>query len=107
MQRFSRFLVTDATAFSDISCIANINGLHIVERGSSLPPVISNPCGQIANSVGITALGYYAPLLCANAADAEVFHASPGRYTAGRGQESVTFVSDDEETTSMAMTSLF
>ena len=56
--------------------------------------------------VGIAALSYYAPNLALNASSAEAFHVSPGRYTMGRGQENITFVSDDEDTVSLALSSL-
>ena len=55
---------------------------------------------------GICAMSYYAPGLCASARDVELFHGSPGRYTVGRGQDRITMVADDEDTVSMAMSSL-
>ncbi|EGB07659.1 hypothetical protein AURANDRAFT_5451, partial [Aureococcus anophagefferens] len=55
---------------------------------------------------GIVALDYHAPSLCVRATDVEHFHGSPGRYTVGRGQELVTFASDDEDAVSMALSAL-
>jgi hydroxymethylglutaryl-CoA synthase len=57
-------------------------------------------------AVSIAALSYYAPNLALKASSAEAFHVSPGRYTMGRGQENITFVSDDEDTVSLALSSL-
>ena len=55
---------------------------------------------------GILAFEYYCPRLCVRAADIEQFHGQIGRYTNGRGQENVTFCSDDEDAVSMAMSAL-
>ena len=76
----------------------------------AVPPALSSTLGtttlkQCATDVGILAIEYYAPDLCVRAADIEAFHGVQGQYTIGRGQENVTFCSDDEDAVSMAMTS--
>ena len=55
---------------------------------------------------GILAFEYYCPRLCVRAADIEQFHGQIGWLTDGRGQENVTFCSDDEDAVSMAMSAL-
>ena len=67
-------------------------------------PTLPSSITQI--DVGICAMSYYAPNLCASARDVELFHGSPGRYTTGRGQDRITLVADDEDTVSLAMSSL-
>ena len=43
------------------------------------PPAVSpTHLPQPHRHIGIRALAYYAPVLCMNAEDIEVFHASPG-----------------------------
>ena len=54
--------------------------------------------------VGIIAIEYYCPNLCVNARDIEEHQGRQSQYTIGRGQENVTFCSDDEDAVSMAMT---
>jgi hydroxymethylglutaryl-CoA synthase len=61
---------------------------------------------KCATEVGILAMDYYCPDLCVRAADIEDYHGCKGQYTKGRGQDNVTFCSDDEDAVSMAMTAL-
>ena len=84
--------------------------IEVLKSISSVPPVLppslnSSIRQECASDVGILAIEYYAPSLCVRAEDIENFHGSPGRYTKGRGQEAITFCSDDEDAVSMAMTS--
>eukprot|EP00961_Rhodomonas_salina_P200912 2710519-Rhodomonas_salina.2 len=63
-------------------------------------PVTSPPhvkTGADVSDVGILALEYYAPSHCMAAADIEELQGQRGRYTTGRGQNHVTFCSDDED----------
>ena len=83
-------------------------GVHARRAGaSSLPPVARDARRRRrSDEAGIVALDYHAPSLCVRATDVERFHGSPGRYTVGRGQELVTFASDDEDAVSMALSAL-
>merc|ERR1712185_367065 len=78
---------------------------------TELPPNLATSlCNTLigracATDVGILAIEYYCPSLCVRASDIEDFHGMKGRYTTGRGQENVTFCSDDEDAVSMAMSS--
>ena len=67
------------------------------------PDVTAKEPKQQMPDVGIQGFEYYAPSLCCYISDIEELHGCPGRYSAGRGQQSVGFCSDDEDAVSMAM----
>ena len=101
-----RCILIDAAIFSlDGEPILVLEGVQMLNH-QALPPVptLSPEClRQCATEVGIMAFEYYCPDLCVRAADIEAFHGVSGQYTTGRGQENVTFCSDDEDAVSMAM----
>ena len=101
--RAVRFLVADAASW-DNTVVAR--GIHVQRCSASLAPMIDGSIAVDRKDIGIGALSYYAPNLALKASSAEAFHVSPGRYTMGRGQENITFVSDDEDTVSLALSSL-
>ena len=75
--------------------------LHMLK----VPPALSQPLNipVCSEGVGILAIEYYCPNLCVRARDIEVLQGRHSQYTVGRGQENVTFCSDDEDAVSMAM----
>merc|ERR1719356_1260221 len=92
--------------------LLSITGVHYVPPDkihSPLMPIVSTlPCNgpNVSKDVGIIAMEYYCPDLCIEASAIEDMHGCKGQYTKGRGQNRVTFCSDDEDAVSMAMTSL-
>ena len=81
-----------------------IKGLRFLPE-SLIPPAVSmcSDLSQCASDVGILAFEYYCPNLCVRAEDIEKFHDKKSKYSIGRGQENITFCSDDEDAVSMAM----
>ena len=106
-----RCAVLDAALYDQIgNPILTLRGVRMMSNNIAVPPALPSTPGstilkQCATDVGILAIEYYAPDLCVRAADIETFHGVQGQYTIGRGQENVTFCSDDEDAVSMAMTS--
>jgi hydroxymethylglutaryl-CoA synthase len=100
----------------DIYIIGNNSDVIVHMKGAMLmrynqiPPALNLPSSidisQCSTDVGILAMEYYCPNLCVRATDIEDFHNCKAQYTLGRGQENVTFCSDDEDAVSMAMTAL-
>ena len=100
----------DARAGDEAQPRVELRGVRLRVEHSSvvLPraPSASVSLDLVHIDAGICAMSYYAPGLCSSARDVELFHGSPGRYTVGRGQDRITMVADDEDTVSMAMSSL-
>ena len=110
--REGRCAVVDAALYNaQQEPVLTLGGVLIAGRDQlRVPPtplLKSRPALQAcAKDVGILAFEYYCPNLCMRAADLEVFHNCKGRYTVGRGQENITFCSDDKDAVSMGMSAL-
>ena len=87
--------------------VASFHGMKMLRKGCLRPPVAptSNP-SQSYSDPGILAFEYYCPFHCISTVELEEYHGCKGQYTVGRGQESVTFCGDDEDTVSMAKSAL-
>ena len=112
IRRNTRYTLANAGVFhSNGERVLTLEGVRIVRNNvpfvPQLPPIMSQSILKaLAKDVGIIAFDYYCPNHCIRASDLEVFHSSKGQYTIGRGQENITFCSDDEDAVSMAMSVL-
>ena len=68
------------------------------------PGPVERANGRHATDVGIHHMELYHPGYMVEQSELERFHGAPGKYTAGLGQEAITFCGDDEDAISMAMT---
>ncbi len=76
------------------------------ERPTVVEAVPSREERSASRRVGIHAMELYFPPHMVKQADMERFHDSPGKYTAGLGQEAITFCADNEDPVSMALTAV-
>ena len=74
------------------------------ERPDRVPDASAGATPRRAADVGIHHMELYHPGYMVEQSDMERFHGAPGKYTAGLGQEAITFCGDDEDAVSMAMT---
>ena len=68
------------------------------------PALMGQTSGRRATKVGIRHMELYHPNFMVEQSEMEHHHGAPGKYTAGLGQESITFCGDNEDVISMAMT---
>lgn len=62
------------------------------------------PASVIAQDVGIIAMEMYTPVHTVSQKEMEAYRNEPGKYTAGLGQEAISFCGNDEDAVSMALT---
>ena len=74
------------------------------ERPDRVPDASAGATPRRAADVGIRHMELYHPGYMVEQSDMERFHGAPGKYTAGLGQEAITFCGDNEDAVSMAMT---
>ena len=74
------------------------------EHPDHVPYASAGTTPRRATDVGIHHMELYHPSYMVEQSEMERFHGAPGKYTAGLGQEAITFCGDDEDAISMAMT---
>ena len=72
--------------------------------GGSAPGPVEQANGRRPTDAGIHHMELYHPGYMVEQSELERFHGAPGKYTAGLGQEAITFCGDDEDAISMALT---
>ena len=87
--------------------VASFHGMKMLREGCLRPSdaPTSNP-SQSCSDPGVLTFEYYCPSHCTSVVELEEYHGCKGQYTVGRGQESVTFCGDDEDTVSIAKSAL-
>jgi 3-hydroxy-3-methylglutaryl-CoA-synthase len=101
-----RCSVVDVVLFdTNMDPVLLMTGVRLLHKRKLPPPVLAGSQTPYSPAhVGILAMEYYCPNLCVRAQDIEDLQGRPKQYTVGRGQENLTFCSDDEDAVSMAMT---